>query len=64
MMRRALGPSLRRCTGEGKPMRCKQVDEPASAYVDGRLAPRVALQVEAHLQQCSPCRALIGDSGR
>jgi len=42
-------------------MRCEQVEALGSEYVDGRLGARLARRVEAHLQACPACRALVAD---
>lgn len=36
-------------------LRCSQVLEGLSAYVDGELAPEMVAKVEAHLEGCENC---------
>jgi anti-sigma factor RsiW len=42
---------------------CKQIEQ-IHAYHDGELAPAQVAAVEAHLNDCGDCRALLGDLRR
>jgi len=42
-------------------MKCKQVHELISAYLDGELDERTTARVMAHLEKCSDCRQVLKD---
>ncbi len=44
-------------------LRCSQVLEELSAYVDGDLLPERRAQIEAHLRGCNRCERFGGEFG-
>ncbi len=45
-------------------MKCKETSERLDAYLDGELAPREALAVQAHLRECPRCAAELQELQR
>jgi anti-sigma factor RsiW len=40
-------------------MRCRQVIDKISEYIDGELDPELALELERHLAHCEDCRIVV-----
>jgi anti-sigma factor RsiW len=40
-------------------MRCRQVVDKISEYIDGELDPELVRELEHHLQHCEDCRVVV-----
>jgi anti-sigma factor RsiW len=40
-------------------MRCRQVIDKISEYIDGELDPELVRELERHLQHCEDCRVVV-----
>ena len=40
-------------------MRCRQVVDKISEYIDGELDPELVRELECHLQHCEDCRVVV-----
>lgn len=40
-------------------MRCRQVIDKISEYLDGELDPELVLEVERHMEHCEDCRIVV-----
>ena len=40
-------------------MRCRQVVDKISEYIDGELDPELVRELERHLQHCEDCRVVV-----
>ena len=40
-------------------MRCRQVVDKISEYLDGELGPELVRELERHLQHCEDCRVVV-----
>jgi anti-sigma factor RsiW len=40
-------------------MRCRQVVDKISEYLDGELDPELVLELERHLEHCEDCRIVV-----
>jgi len=38
---------------------CRKYFERVSEYLDGELTPETCLEIEAHLEECPPCKACV-----
>jgi len=48
-------PSAQALTPRPDPLRCREVVELVTDYLDGALAPEDQVRLEAHLAACDPC---------
>jgi anti-sigma factor RsiW len=40
-------------------MRCRQVIDKISEYIDGELDPELVLEMERHMEHCEDCRIVV-----
>lgn len=40
-------------------MKCEELLKAINAYVDGEIDPAICNELQAHLEDCSPCRVVV-----